>query len=285
MIIDLHTHSAHSDGTESPSALVESASAAGVRVIALTDHDVSSGWAEADTAGRVHGVSVLPGIEVSCSADGITVHLLAYLPDPEHPALAGELERSRRSRETRLQRMTELIAADGYPIDFAQVRSQAAGGATLGRPHIADALVEIGAVPDRQAAFTTMLAKRGPYYVSHYAPDPVTAVHTVIAAGGVPVMAHPFASARGDVVDDAVIDAMAEAGLFGLEADHRDHDQAQRQYAVDLAERLDLAVTGSSDYHGSGKPNRLGENTTTPEVLAQIIARGTGSTVLGAALP
>lgn len=282
MRIDLHTHSAHSDGTQPPADLVAAAADAGLDVIALTDHDVTSGWPEADAAGRKHGLGVVPGIEVSCSAAGLSVHLLAYLPDPAHPGLVAELQRSRRSRAGRLERMTELIAAAGYPIDFAMVRSMAAEGATLGRPHLADALIAAGVVPDRGAAFADILAKDGPYYVSHYAPDPVTAVTVVREAGGVPVMAHPFASARGAVVPDRVIEQMTDAGLFALEAWHRDHDRGQREHALDLAGRLGLAVTGSSDHHGTGKPNRLGENTTTDEVFGQILEQGRGSRMLGA---
>lgn len=285
MRIDLHTHSSHSDGTEEPAVVVASAAAAGLDVIALTDHDVTTGWAEADAAGSRHGVSVVPGIEVSCSARGITVHLLAYFPDPTNRELAAELDHARTSRESRLERMTELIEAAGYPVSYADVVAQARPGATVGRPHLADALVAAGAFPDRAAVFADVLSRDSPYYVSYYAPDPVDAVALVVAAGGVPVMAHPFAASRGRVVSDRVIEAMADAGLAGLEAHHRDHDAAARDHAVMLAGRLGLVVTGSSDYHGTGKPNRLGEFTTAPEVFAAIDERGSGAPLLGAPLP
>lgn len=283
-VVDLHTHSLHSDGTEPPAIVVSEAARAGLDVIALTDHDVMGGWQEADDAGRRHGVSVVPGIEVSCIWRGISVHLLAYLPDPQNPELLAELEASRASRETRLQRMVEGIAAAGFPVTYAEVLELAGDGATLGRPHIADVLVRNGVFDDRDQAFQRVLASGGPFYVSHYAPDPVRATELVAAAGGVAVMAHPFASSRGEVVGDEVIEQMAEAGLEGLEVDHRDHGPADREHASRLATRLRLLRTGSSDYHGAGKPNRLAENTTAPEVLVQILERGTGTALLGAGI-
>ncbi|WP_122263241.1 PHP domain-containing protein [Ornithinimicrobium cerasi] len=283
-VIDLHTHSLCSDGREPPATVVREAARAGVDVMALTDHDVVTGWAEADAAGRELGVCVVPGVEVSCSWRGVSVHLLAYLPDPQDQALRGELEASRASRETRLLRMVDLLAADGYPVSAEEVLELAGPGATLGRPHIADVLVRNGVFPVRDRAFESVLAADGPYYVSHYAPSPVRATELVLAAGGVPVMAHPFASARGRVVPDGVVEEMADAGLAGLEVDHRDHGPHEREHAARLASRLGLLRTGSSDYHGSGKPNRLAENTTRPQVLEQIIAAGTGHRLLGAGL-
>lgn len=283
-VVDLHTHSLHSDGTEPPAVLVSEAARAGLQVIALTDHDVMSGWQEADEAGRRHGVSVVPGIEVSCSWRGISVHLLAYLPDPSDADLVAELEASRTSRETRLERMVGLIAAAGYPVTYAEVVELAGDGATLGRPHIADVLVRHGVFADRDEAFRQVLASDGPFYVSHYAPDPVRATRLVAAAGGVAVMAHPFAGIRGRIVGEEVVERMAEAGLSGIEVDHRDHLPADRERAERLATRLGLLRTGSSDYHGAGKPNRLAENTTDPRVLAEILERGTGTDLLGARL-
>jgi predicted metal-dependent phosphoesterase TrpH len=271
MRIDLHAHSTRSDGTEPPAVVVEQAAAAGLDVVALTDHDTYDGWDEAAEAVATTGVALVRGIEISCSHRGISIHLLGYLPDPANAALEAELEHARASRETRMERMVAAMAADGIPVTFADVLAQLdTTETTIGRPHLADALVARGVVPDRDAAFTDLLHNSSRYYVSHYAPDPVAAVRLVRAAGGVPVMAHPFAGKRGRTVDDAVIEAMARAGLFGLEADHRDHDEAQRRHAQALAADLGLAVTGSSDYHGTGKLNRLGERTTDPDVLARI---------------
>jgi predicted metal-dependent phosphoesterase TrpH len=278
--IDLHTHSNASDGTHDPAQVVAEAAAHGLTTIALTDHDTTAGWAEAAAAARELGIDLVPGVELSTQHHGISVHLLGYLIDPDHPALRHEMERARSSRDTRMERMVEKLAADGIPVTLEAVRAQARPGATLGRPHVADALVEVGYVPDRDAAFADLLHDRSPYYVHHYAPDVVRAVELVREAGGVPVMAHPFANRRGRTVTDHVIEQMAEAGLAGLEAHHRDHLAPERAHAIALAERLGLFVTGSSDYHGTGKENRIGENTTEPAVLAQIEAQATSGTVV-----
>jgi predicted metal-dependent phosphoesterase TrpH len=278
--IDLHTHSNASDGTHDPAQVVAEAAAHGLTTIALTDHDTTAGWGEAAAAARELGIDLVPGVELSTQHHGISVHLLGYLVDPDHPALRHEMERARSSRDTRMERMVEKLAADGIPVTLEAVRAQAKPGATLGRPHVADALVEVGWVPDRDAAFADLLHDRSPYYVHHYAPDVVRAVSLVREAGGVPVMAHPFANRRGRTVTDHVIEQMAEAGLAGLEAFHRDHLAPERAHAIALAERLGLFVTGSSDYHGTGKENRIGENTTAPAVLAQIEEQATSGTVV-----
>ncbi|MPV38938.1 PHP domain-containing protein [Georgenia subflava] len=271
--IDPHTHSAVSDGTDSPAGVLRAAAAAGVDVVGLTDHDTVRGWDEAAAAVPETGVALLRGAEISCQSRGISVHLLSFLHDPDEPVLAAEMERSRASRTDRARQMVERIAED-HPITWELVRAQAADGATLGRPHIADALVAAGVMPDRSACFETILSVRGPYYVPYHAPDAVEAVAMVRAAGGVPVMAHPRAGVRGRVVGDHVIEAMARAGLAALEIDHRDHTAEARSELAALAGRLGLARTGSSDYHGAGKPNRLGEHTTTTAVLEMIESEG-----------
>ncbi|NNM45868.1 PHP domain-containing protein [Knoellia koreensis] len=275
MRIDLHTHSTASDGTQPPQDVVAEASRAGLDVVALTDHDTYAGWPAAVAAAPELGVTLVPGVEISCSHKGISVHLLGYLPDPDHAALRAELDKARDSRVTRIERMVERMAADGIPVTVEAVRAQAGADTTLGRPHIADALVAVGVVPTRDAAFADILGNGSRYYVSHYAPSPVRAVELVRAAGGVPVMAHPFAAARGWTVDDDVIADMARAGLAGLEVDHRDHTEEQRAHGRELADELGLLVTGSSDYHGTGKLNRLGENTTDPAVLQEIERQAT----------
>ena len=278
MRTDLHTHSSVSDGTQPPQDVVASAREAGLDVVALTDHDSTLGWTAAAQAARQLGVRLVPGMEISCGAAGTSVHLLSYLHDPDEPALRAEVETARESRLRRAERMVELLARD-VDLSWQDVSAQLAEGATIGRPHIADALVARGLVRDREDAFAGLLSSRGPYYVRHYAPDPVDAVRLVLAAGGVPVMAHPVASLRGRVVADEVIEAMAEAGLAGLEVDHRDHDETGKAHLRALARRLDLLVTGSSDYHGAGKPNVLGENTTDPDVLRRIVEQGTTALV------
>ena len=284
MRIDLHTHSTCSDGTEPPGQVVRAAAGVGLDVMALTDHDTAAGWAEADSAGREAGVAVVPGIEVSCRSRGASVHVLAYLVDPEVEDFRHELQLARDSRAERLRRMADLLIDDGHLDSYEQVLEHVPAGATLGRPHLADALVAAGRFPDRDAAFADVLSSRSRYYVGHYATEPVRAVEVITGAGGVAVLAHPFAAARGRVVGDDVIEAMTDAGLAGLEKDHRDHTPRDRARAAEVAARLGLLTTGSSDYHGSGKPNRLGENTTDPAVLAEILERGTGSRLLGADL-
>jgi 3',5'-nucleoside bisphosphate phosphatase len=277
MLIDLHTHSTASDGTDSPAELVRCAVQAGLDVFALTDHDTTTGWDEAAAAAQ--GIALVRGIEISCQHEGVTIHLLGYLQDPTAPALLEELERSRQSRQTRAQNIVELLSAD-LDLHWDDVLEHIEPGATVGRPHIADALVAKGIVASRDQAFASYLYNGSPYYAAHYAPDPVRAVRLVGQAGGVAVMAHPFASKRGRVVDDSVIEAMAAAGMAGLEVQHRDHSGDQVRHGLDLAASLDLFVTGSSDYHGDGKSNLLGENTTDPIVLQRIEDLATGVEVL-----
>ena len=269
MRIDLHAHTTCSDGTDSSEQLVENAARAGLDVVAITDHDSTAGWEEAARAAERCGVDLVRGIEVSCQADGISVHVLGYLHDPDHRELRDELDRARHSRDSRAQRIVELLARD-VPIDWDDVRGQVTGDATIGRPHIADALVARGVVPDRDAAFRDYLYTGSPYYASHYAVDPVRAVRLIRGAGGVAVMAHPFAAKRGRIVSDRVIADMAQAGLLALEAHHLDHTPEQVRKATALAAELGLLVTGSSDYHGDGKVNRLGDRLTSPDVLEAI---------------
>lgn len=279
VLIDLHTHSTASDGTQAPAELVAAARDAGVDVLAITDHDTTGGWAEAADAARRLDVVLVRGIEVSCRHEGISIHLLGYLQDPTSPGLVAELDKARQSRQTRAQRIVERLAEE-LPITYEEVLSGVAPGATIGRPHIADALVAKGMVPSRDVAFAKYLHSRSRYVTHHYAPDPVTAVELVGRAGGVSVMAHPFAHARGRVVGDEVIAAMADAGLAGLEVHHRDHDAAAVAHGRELAARLNLLVTGSSDYHGTGKANRLGENSTEESVLRRIEERAAGVPVV-----
>lgn len=280
MRIDLHAHSNVSDGTETPAVVMQAAATAKLDAIALTDHDSTDGWAQAAEAALLAGVAFVPGIEISCrTAKGISVHLLSYLHDPAHPGLLEEITKAKDARLTRAEHMVTLLAED-YPLTWDDVIHHVAPGATLGRPHIADALVAAGVVSDRSEAFSSILTSRSRYFVQHYAPDPAVAVELVRAAGGVPVFAHPVASARGRIVGEQTYQEMIDAGLAGLEIEHRDNPEEGRRFLRRLAERHDLLVTGSSDYHGTGKPNLLGENLTAPEVLVRIEEMGTGSTVV-----
>jgi predicted metal-dependent phosphoesterase TrpH len=283
VLIDLHTHSTASDGTDSPSGLVAAAAAAGLDALAITDHDTTAGWEHATRTAQRCGVLLVPGAEISCRVDGIAVHLLSYLQDPTSPELLATLAESRDVRLSRARRMTELLGHD-YPITWDDVLAQAAQGATVGRPHVADALVAEGIVAGRDEAFATLLADGSPYVVHQGAPHPVDVVRQVRAAGGVPVIAHAFASARGRIVSEAVLEEMVEAGMAGVEVDHRDHRPEDRARLRAFAAAHDLFTTGASDYHGTGKQNRLGENATSPEDFEQLLALGTGARPVGVRL-
>jgi hypothetical protein len=271
--IDLHTHSVVSDGTDAPEQVIAAAAEAGLDVVGLTDHDSTLGWEPAEEAALGFGVALVRGVELSCAAEHMSVHVLSYLHDPDDPALLAEMDRIRSSRVHRARSMVDRLAVD-MPLAWDDVLAQTEPGATVGRPHIADALVARGHVPDRSAAFTSLLATRSKYHVPHYAIGVVRAVTLIRAAGGVPVLAHAGAVARGRVVSDATIRSMVDAGLAGLEVHHRDNPPEQRQRLAELATRWGLLVTGASDYHGSGKPNVIGENLTDPEVLAAIEDQG-----------
>jgi predicted metal-dependent phosphoesterase TrpH len=274
--IDLHTHSRVSDGTESPAQLVRAAREAGLGTVALTDHDSTAGWSEASAAARENGVTLIPGMELSTRVGWSSVHLLAYLFDPSDARLVAETARIREARLLRAEEMVQRIGRD-YDLAWDDVVAQTNPGATVGRPHIADALVARGHAPNRSAAFAGILHWRAGYYQPHYAPDPLTGIELVVAAGGVPVIAHPATVSRADLALEDSMEQYVEAGLFGLEIDHRENTPEGREHLRDLASRYGLALTGSSDYHGEGKPNRLGENTTAPEVLEALIARSSGS--------
>jgi predicted metal-dependent phosphoesterase TrpH len=274
--VDLHTHSRVSDGTESPAQLVRAAAAAGLGTVALTDHDSTAGWAEASIAAVDNGVTLIPGMELSTRVDWSSVHLLAYLFDPNNAKLVAETARIRDARLHRAEQMVARIGRD-YDLDWDDVVAQTNPGATVGRPHIADALVARGLVSNRSEAFAGILHWRAGYYQPHYAPDPLLAIQLVVAAGGAPVIAHPATRSRTDVVLEDRMRSFADAGLFGLEIDHRENTDEGKVRLRRLAAKYGLALTGSSDYHGEGKPNRLGENTTAPEVVDALIARATGS--------
>ncbi|WP_062213143.1 PHP domain-containing protein [Demequina oxidasica] len=269
MRIDLHTHSVVSDGTESPAQVMTAAARAELDVVALTDHDTIDGVAEAADCAAELGLEFVPGIEVSCSHRGISIHLLSYWHDAADAEVAAMLAKTRNARVNRAQQIVEKISID-YPVTWDQVVARSGGAVTIGRPHIADALVDHGVVPTRDAAFQQILAGNSRYYVPHYAPEVTAAVRTMRRAGGVPVFAHPGADARGRVVPTSVIESMAGAGLVGLEVDHRDHSPEQRTRLARIGERLGLVRTGASDYHGTGKLNRLGENLTTPEAYSAL---------------
>lgn len=275
--IDLHTHSSVSDGTETPAELIAAAIEAGLSAVALTDHDSTAGWQEAFAAASGTALTVIPGMELSTNHGPASVHMLAYLFDALDGGIIAETAQIRDGRLHRAERIVEKISAD-YDITWDDVLAESSDGSTLGRPHIADALVRKGIVETRSAAFETILHWRGGYYEKYYAPSPLEGVRMIVRAGGVPVLAHPATHGRYRPMDDAFIGQLADEGLFGLEVGHRDNTDEGKERLLVLAKRFGLEVTGSSDYHGEGKPNRLAENATSPEVLEKLIARATGST-------
>ncbi|MEV0976094.1 PHP domain-containing protein [Streptomyces sp. NPDC049915] len=276
MRIDLHCHSTASDGTDTPAELVRNAAAAGLDVVALTDHDTTRGYAEA-IAALPEGLTLVTGAELSCRIDGVSMHLLAYLFDPEEPALLAERELVRDDRVPRAQGMVTKLNTLGVPVTWEQV-ARIAGDGSVGRPHVATALVELGVVPTVSDAFTAdWLADGGRAYVEKHETDPFEAIRLVKGAGGVTVFAHPAASKRGRTVPESAIAEMAAAGLDGIEVDHMDHDEETRARLRGLAKDLGLLVTGSSDYHGSRKTVELGTYTTDPEVYGEITRRATGA--------
>jgi predicted metal-dependent phosphoesterase TrpH len=283
MLIDLHTHSSVSDGTQAPAELLATARDAGLDVVALTDHDTTDGWAAAERS-RPPGLTVIPGMELSCrwmqgEGNPISLHLLAYLFDPDHPALAAERTRLREERLFRGERIVSRLVAAGYPVEWSAIVAASEGG-VVGRPHVARALVEGGVVGSVDEAFADLLHPRSPFYVTKLDTDVLDGIRLVRAAGGVPVFAHGLATKRGRVVGDDAIAAMAEAGLLGLEVDHPDHSDAERAHLRGLAGELGLLVTGSSDYHGSNKTTPIAACTTAPDQLEALLAAGTGSAPL-----
>ncbi|MDQ1484879.1 MAG: 3,5-nucleoside bisphosphate phosphatase [Actinomycetota bacterium] len=286
MRIDLHVHSNASDGTDAPRDVVMKAHALGLGGVALTDHDTVGGYADAlagvqslaDSGSAAF--AFVPGVEISCMHDGISLHVLGYLFDATDAELAQELELLRTDRVRRARAMVDKLVALGAPISWQQV-SDVAGAGVVGRPHVARALVAAGVVDDVAGAFVPdWIGDGGRAYVEKYSLTPHRAIALVKAAGGVTVFAHPAASARGRVVDVGAIESFTAAGLDGLEVDHPDHDEPTRARLRSLARDLGLLVTGSSDYHGSVKETPLGANTTDPDVFDAIVERATGARVV-----
>jgi 3',5'-nucleoside bisphosphate phosphatase len=286
-VIDLHLHSAASDGTDAPADLVRLAVDAGVTTLALTDHDTTAGWGAATTAmaGVPAHVRLVRGAEFSTTApDGrggeVSAHLLGYLFDPGHPALVAEQERLRDERRRRIRVMAQRMADDGWAVDPDGLEARLDPQVPIGRPHLGRALVEVGAVASVPEAFASLLAKDGPYYEPK-ADTPITeAVATIRAAGGVAVWAHPWARTRGDVIEPEVIADLAGRGLAGVEVDHPDHTPQDRERLRALAGDLDLLATGSSDYHGGNKDTPIAAETTAPDQLDALVARATGADVV-----
>jgi 3',5'-nucleoside bisphosphate phosphatase len=272
--IDLHVHSDASDGTDPPAEVVRRAAAAGLEVMALTDHDTMAGIAAA-AAALPPGLTLVPGLELSCFGNGRSMHLLGYLCAPGDPALAAETELIRDDRVHRARAMVARLAELGAPVTWEQVAA-IAGDAVVGRPHIARALAEAGVVATPADAFTAdWIADGGRAHAGRYAPDAARAIALVLAAGGVPVLAHP--RSPGYEIADEVVAGLAAAGLAGLEVFHPDHDRSERARLTRLATGLDLVMTGGSDDHGAFNDSGLGSETTPPEQYERLLALATGA--------
>ncbi|GAA1588978.1 PHP domain-containing protein [Kribbella hippodromi] len=273
MRIDLHTHSNRSDGTDPVDVLIRHARAAGLDVIALTDHDTADGWPDARRAAEELGIGFVPGLEISCKLNGISVHLLSYLPDPSYPPLAKDLQIIRDGRNDRIPTIVARLNSIGVPLTVDEVLAQATGTPSVGRPHVADALVANGTVVNRTEAFDRYLADGRAGHVAHYALEPGHAIGLVREAGGVPVIAHPWGRSSYRVMTEETIGRLVEDhGLAGIEVDHQDHSPESREALRAIARNLGIIYTGSSDHHGAGKIDHdLGVNSTEPEQLDRLL--------------
>jgi len=272
---DLHTHSVASDGTTTVAENVRAAATLGLEGLGITDHDTMAGWAEAFTAASEVDIEIVAGTEFSAEHAGRSVHVLGYWISADDQGLVDELDRLRNERDHRARAIVGCFEELGFPVSYARVR-ELAGGAPIARPHIAAAAVEAGVEATAQAVFDRYLADGGPAYVPKHAVDPVRAVQLLTAAGGVAVLAHPGLYGARDGVHgtpEEVVEAMADAGLAGIEADHPEHHDAHRSTYRRLGDSLGLVVTGGSDFHGTAKPNRLGQDVTPREVVAALRER------------
>jgi predicted metal-dependent phosphoesterase TrpH len=285
VLIDLHTHTNASDGTDTPSQLIDKAINKRVDVLALTDHDTTRGWAEATDALLNHpsnsNMHLVLGSEISCQDEnGISIHMLGLLFDGDYQPLIQELDKTRENRLSRMEKIVARLNEAGIEITLAEVYAQKRDDATLGRPHLADALVARGHVASREEAFAALLHNKSKYYINHYSPSPVDAIKLIKDAGGVAIIAHPLASQRGRTISMDLFDQLIAAGLDGVEVDHRDHSDLERSELIRLAIERDLIVTGSSDYHGTGKMNQLAEHTTNPTQWEALEARANARRVV-----
>lgn len=274
MRIDLHTHSNRSDGTDSPTRLIEKAKAVGLDVIALTDHDTTEGWRDASKAARREKIQLVKGMEMSCRLEGRSIHLLGYDFDPNDRTLVAELKRIIEGRNSRLPETLKRLQGVGIGIEASDVRRWSGKASSLGRPHVADALVELGVVANRDEAFDKYLMPGRPAYVDRYATDLAEGIGLINGAGGVAVIAHPWSRGSHRVLTAKKLAELKGIGLKGIEVDHNDHDPESRASLRQIARELGLVHTGSSDYHGLGKVDfDLGCNTTAPDQFEALLAR------------
>lgn len=278
MRYDLHTHSRHSDGALSPADLVARAKQAGLDGIALTDHDCTDGFGEAKAAGDAIGLDVLLGCELSASFRGVSIHMLAYLIGAAHPRWIDEMRMFQDDRTVRAERTVARFNELGVPVTMAQVRA-IAGEGSIGRPHLAQALVDHGVIATTPEAFTAeWIGDGGRAYVGRTEVLPDAAVSLTRAAGGVAVIAHPIWIEReAEGAFDEIFDACLAAGVAGLEVAHPDHDDDTRRRFEKLAEKHDLIPTASSDFHGNAHGGQLGAFAAGDDIVAALRARATAT--------
>ncbi len=272
----MHCHTVFSDGTETPHELVRRAKEIGLHGVAITDHDTTAGWSQAQQASSELGLPLVRGTEITAQDGDISVHMLAYQYDPRSRRICDLFRSTRAARLARTKKMVALLAKD-FPIDWDDVLAQVKEGeqTTIGRPHIADALVAAGIYPDRSAAFADAISSHSKYYIPTPSPSTADVVRAVGEAGGVSVVAHAADPSRNrTLLSDEQIARLVEEGLDGLEVWHRGNPPEQRVRLLGLAERYGLLVTGGSDWHGEGKPNKLGEGLTDDATVAEIVRRG-----------
>lgn len=267
---DLHTHSTISDGIFPPEQVVRLAKEAGLDGMALTDHDSTGGLAPAKDEGARLEIEVLTGCEVSAQLDGVSVHVLGYFMDVTHPRFQEEMRWIQDDRVVRAEKMVEKLRTLGVPVTMEMVRKHA-GGDSIGRPHVAMAMVEIGVIESTVDAFTPeWILEGGRAYVDKRVMTPEDTIKLINDAGGVAAIAHPI-WVENDIGDsERRIEGWAQAGLAALEVDHPEHDDAWRDRYARLADELGLIRTGSSDFHGNQHGGRLGENTTDEDVVRQL---------------
>ncbi len=273
MTIDLHTHSNRSDGTDTPTELIENAKAAGLDVVALTDHDTTVGWAEAEVAAERVGIRLVKGLEVSTELEHRSIHLLGYGVDPGYQPLVDELAKVIEGRTGRVPKFVTRFRAIGIEVTEEEILAKVGDADAVGRPHLADVLIDKGVVASRDEAFADYLSPGQPGYVGRYSIPTSDAIGLVKAAGGKAVLAHPWSRGSNKVMTPDRIAELVSAGLDGLEVDHPDHTGEQREALRTIADTLGLVVTGSSDYHGTGKGPEfgLGANTTDPGELDRLL--------------
>jgi predicted metal-dependent phosphoesterase TrpH len=272
--IDLHVHTVFSDGTFTPTEAVGLAAERALDVIAITDHDTIEGLPEAFEASARLDVQIVPGVEFSTVHAGEGIHMLAYYMELEDPGFVTELDRLRDDRLTRAERMVQKLQAMGYPVSFERVK-QIAGGGTVVRPHVAQAMVEAGVVPTVKDAFSDQfIGSGGPAYVEKHAMDPIEALELIHGAGGVCVLAHPGTWRETDPVPPQLIQELIASGLDGIEALHPEHTPELEARFVSMATEAGILWTGSSDCHGTlYDPVRLGTRTTPPEQFERLKQR------------